>query len=472
MSISTPATDTARGFPLRKIMTITPLVLIGLGAAVVGALARVPDGQIALNIHIGSLDLGGKSFPEAKIALERWNAEQQEMVVHLRPAPETGLQHEWKPAAKKLGLSIDVAATLDAAGKAGHESLPGEVTRWVSGSKPILLAPMLTIDNEKIQSYLKLQIVHDVNRKPKRAKFVIMDGGGFGLNHEKPGLKVDIAASTTRISDAWKKFYALKAQPTPQVGTSTTAPVVPVSPPSTEDTQVDATNAQDETNDKEPRAELAIKTEKPDITAEDLKDIDGLIGKYASYVSGTSARANNIRLAASHINGTLLRPGQVFSYNDIVGPRDADAGYRNAPILIKGAHGEGIAGGICQTSGTLFNAVLRSGLKIVHRENHSAPIGYLPRGLDATVAYGSIDLKFENDTQSPVYLTATMDGRDLAFRLYGKTNSSRKVSLYQAGSYRRSNGGLSTTWYRVIREEGKVVHRDVIQSSYRPPAEH
>jgi vancomycin resistance protein YoaR len=213
-----------------------------------------------------------------------------------------------------------------------------------------------------------------------------------------------------------------------------------------------------------------------------------MLGAKSSYVNGTESRAGNIRIASGHINGTLLKPGDVFSYNQIVGPRNEDDGYRVAPILISGKHEKGIGGGICQTSGTLFNAVLKSGLKIVQRECHSTPIGYLPVGLDATVSYGSHDLKFQNDTDAPVYIAATMRGRELTFSIFGKKTPGREVKLVQAGSSRwggsyttqhdrskpagyrriveRASSGGSVTWYRLIKENGKVIHRDVISSHY------
>jgi vancomycin resistance protein YoaR len=209
-----------------------------------------------------------------------------------------------------------------------------------------------------------------------------------------------------------------------------------------------------------------------------------------SYVKGTASRLNNISIAAGRINGTLLRPGEIFSYNKVVGPRDEDSGYRVAPILINGRHDKGVAGGICQTSGTLFNAVLWSGLKIVHRENHSTPIGYLKTGLDATVCYGSIDFQFQNDTSAPVYMAAGVHGRSLTFTLYGKSVPGRSISLVRGAMSSQPNraqiqsdpskpagyrkvvekgaSGYHVTWYRVFKENGEETRRDSFSSHYRP----
>ena len=226
------------------------------------------------------------------------------------------------------------------------------------------------------------------------------------------------------------------------------------------------------------------------VTTVDLEKIDGVLGVKSSFVGGTAARLGNIRIAASHINGTLLKPGEIFSYNKVVGPRDEDAGYREAPILIEGRHETGVAGGICQTSGTLFNAVLKSGLKIVRRQHHSTPIGYLPIGLDATVSYGSLDFRFQNDTEAPIYLAATVRGRELTFTVFGKRVPGREVALVR-GAYARTEAtyetqpdrtkpvgyrhvaetgaaGCRVVWYRIVKSDGKIVQRDVIRSNYSP----
>ena len=489
MSVTSPATQTLRRLPVRRMLAVTPLVAIALGAAVVGARARVPDNQIVPGVHVGELDLGGKSLDEARPLLEKWAVRKQAVPVSLRFAPESGVTRIWKPDAAKLALSVNVASTLDAAGKAGREDIAGQVSHMFSGTKAIQVPPVPATDDVRLKAYLKRQIAGDVNRKPKNARFILLRGGGFGTHREVPGRALEVETSAAAVRRAWSDY--LTANPVAPSAAGQTGDDKRAQPPvgtppeesGATETQQAATTAVDGLE-----AVLSVTTTPAALTAADLGQINSVLGAKSSFVNGTTARLGNIRIAARHINGTLLKAGDVFSYNKVVGPRDEDEGYREAPILVRGRHDTGIAGGICQTSGTLFNAVLHSGLQIVEREHHSTPIGYLPIGLDATVSYGSLDLKFKNDTGAPVYVAATLSGRSLTFSLFGKQVPGRKVSLVR-GRYSRSGASYETqhdrskpvgyrrvvergasgahvTWYRVIKENGKVVHRDVISSHY------
>ncbi len=489
MSVTGPATGTVRRLPVRRMLAVTPLVAIALGAAVIGARSHVPDNHIVAGVHVGDLDLGGKSLDEARSLLEQWAARKQGTVVSLRLAPEAGVTKVWKPDAAKVGLSVNVPSTLDAAGKAGREDFAGQVGHMFSGPKTVQVLPVPAADDARLKAYLKRQIAGDVNRKPKNARFLLLPGGGFGTHKEELGRALDVEASAAAVKQAWTGFLAATPATAPsagQTGGDKPAETPGATPPAQGDaaeTHPAASAAADG-----PEAELSVNTTPAALTAEDLGEINSVIGAKSSYVNGTTSRLGNIRIAARHINGTLLKPGDVFSYNKIVGPRDEDEGYREAPILVRGRHDTGIAGGICQTSGTLFNAVLQSGLQIVEREHHSTPIGYLPIGLDATVSYGSLDLKFKNNTSAPVYVAATLNGRSLTFSLFGKHVPGRKVALVRGGfsrsgpsyetqhdrtkpaGYRRvverGSGGAHVTWFRIIKENGKVVHRDVISSDY------
>lgn len=117
-------------------------------------------------------------------------------------------------------------------------------------------------------------------------------------------------------------------------------------------------------------------------------------------------RGENIKLAVSKINGKILAPGDVFSFNDAVGPRTSEGGYQTAHVYTAGKVVDGIGGGICQVSTTLYNAVLKADLNVVDRRNHMFTVGYVPYGQDATVSYGTTDFKFSNSTKWPVKIVA------------------------------------------------------------------
>lgn len=115
-------------------------------------------------------------------------------------------------------------------------------------------------------------------------------------------------------------------------------------------------------------------------------------------------RSKNIELSASSINNVIVGSGDIFSFNDTVGPRDIAAGYQEAPEFLNGKIVVGIGGGICQTSSTLFNAIDQLGVNILERHRHTRDIGYVPKGRDATVSFGGLDFSFQNTLGIPVLI--------------------------------------------------------------------
>ncbi len=138
-----------------------------------------------------------------------------------------------------------------------------------------------------------------------------------------------------------------------------------------------------------------------------------------NYNAGYTARSTNLKIASSKINGTVLLPGEEFSFNKIVGKRTIQDGYQNAPIYENGKVVDGLAGGICQISSTLYNAVLLANLEIVERRNHNFTSTYVPEGRDATVVYGAIDFKFKNTREYPIKINSSVSGGVATFTIKG-----------------------------------------------------
>ncbi|MDR1913058.1 MAG: VanW family protein, partial [Clostridiales bacterium] len=123
----------------------------------------------------------------------------------------------------------------------------------------------------------------------------------------------------------------------------------------------------------------------------------GLLGTYTTYTTNVANRNTNIRLAAEYISGAMVRPGGIFSYYGSLGRVTSARGFKEAGILVNGKPDTGLGGGICQVSSTIYNAALEAGMKIVERHAHSAEVSYVPKGRDATVAWPSLDFKFQNN---------------------------------------------------------------------------
>ena len=117
-------------------------------------------------------------------------------------------------------------------------------------------------------------------------------------------------------------------------------------------------------------------------------------------------RNSNIERAAKTINGHIVQPGEVFSYKETVGPTNEKRGYKKGTIFVKGEKVEGVGGGVCQVSTTLYNAAANAGMTILERHDHSRPVTYAEEGEDAAISYGGIDFKFKNDKPFPVRINA------------------------------------------------------------------
>lgn len=170
----------------------------------------------------------------------------------------------------------------------------------------------------------------------------------------------------------------------------------------------------------------------PEITASDLAKhgIKELMAMYSTQFNTEDVnRTANVRLSAQKITGKLLYPGQIFSYNDTVGPREKAQGFKEAMEIINGEFVPGVGGGVCQVSSTLYNAVLLSGLTIVERTNHSKPLSYVPLGRDATVVYDILDFKFVNNSPAPVMIMAETVGNKLNVGIFGQRLLEKNIDI-------------------------------------------
>ncbi len=158
----------------------------------------------------------------------------------------------------------------------------------------------------------------------------------------------------------------------------------------------------------------------PHHTSQELSNANKVLGYYETGIGGSYQRYNNILLASQGINNVLLWPGDLFSFNEIVGPRTVERGYLPAPVILSGSTGVDYGGGVCQVSSTLYNAVLNSGLKVMERHPHSKPVTYIPKDRDATVSFDDLDFKFENTSQGPIIVKAGISGGRIWVQLRGK----------------------------------------------------
>jgi vancomycin resistance protein YoaR len=174
-------------------------------------------------------------------------------------------------------------------------------------------------------------------------------------------------------------------------------------------------------------ASLVVSRTEPDRTtaAANAMGITGVVGSYTTTYGGTDGRLHNVRLVADLIDGTLVAPGARFSFNQTTGERNAAKGFEAAPVIINGELENGIGGGVCQVSTTVFNAAFEAGLSIEKRTNHALYISHYPLGRDATVNYPDIDLVFRNDTDHWLLLRTFVGTGSLTVNLYGAPTGRR-----------------------------------------------
>jgi vancomycin resistance protein YoaR len=224
--------------------------------------------------------------------------------------------------------------------------------------------------------------------------------------------------------------------------------------------------------------------------------LSSLGSQFTTYFDpGNKARAGNIALAAKLVDGTVIDPGGTFSLNDAMGPRTVNRGFDYAPVIAAdGVLRQGVGGGICQYATTLFNAVLFAGLPVVDRQPHSLYISHYPIGRDATVAWGSVDLRFRNDTGSKLLIRSWVEGDALKVAIVGKTGRTASLSTGPFYDIRKPTHGRSdprviydadlgpgvVRWERGIdgrsvrvdrtvrRADGSLVFRDSFVSRYEP----
>ena len=165
---------------------------------------------------------------------------------------------------------------------------------------------------------------------------------------------------------------------------------------------------------------VEVETTKPRVTKEDLSKVKGIMGSFSSsYATSAPGRCKNIEIATSAINGTIVMPGEIFSFNDVVGPRTVERGYQEAGTYVGNKVEPGIGGGICQVSTTIYRAAMKANLRSVERTNHSMVVGYAEPGLDATVSYGYLDYKFKNTYDFPIYIQGSTAGKVVTYNVYG-----------------------------------------------------
>ncbi|MGB9840428.1 VanW family protein [Thermovenabulum sp.] len=238
--------------------------------------------------------------------------------------------------------------------------------------------------------------------------------------------------------------------------------------------------------------DLPLKKIKPFYTKEKLKNMN-IKYEIASFSTrfnlNQKDRINNIKLASDILNGIIIAPMEVFSFNETVGERTKEKGYRDAPIYFNNEVIQGTGGGVCQISTTLYNLVLLADLEVIERHHHSMPVGYVPPGRDATVSYGILDLKFKNNTGGYLVLSTEIIGNNLVMKFFSNEKFNKKVDIIseivntippgkiqkidnnlEVGKTRIEEGrpGCKVKVWKIINYQDKIEKKLVSIDTYKP----
>ncbi|GFN23234.1 vancomycin resistance protein [Thermanaeromonas sp. C210] len=354
------------------------LLLVGSLPALLGGSSLLGQ-RIWPAVYVGDTYLGGMKAEEGRRAL---------VDLALREAARP-VQLRWEdrvltttPGA--LGLTVDVEATLARALAVGRTGPWWERLSYLWPARKYYLDPVYRYEKDKAHSELE-GLIGPLRVDPQDARLEL-DAGG------RPRVVPGREGRAVVIEDLWVALQASLNQGSGQ----------PV--------------------------EIPTRGLAPNVSTEEIagRRITNAVSSFTTYFNPSDEnRTHNILLAAQALDGKWLKPGEEISFNELVGPRTVERGYREALVIEAAEFIPGVGGGVCQVSSTLYNAALQAGMTIVERQPHALKVDYVPPGLDATVAYGLIDLRLRNDTPYWYWLKAQVKGNSLTFTFYGPPEAPR-----------------------------------------------
>ena len=421
------------------------------------------SGKILDNVYIGTLNVGGMTEEEAAKALKPTATlyAQSDMVVTLGTA-------QLRLTPKDTGVALDIDALVDAAYSHGRGGSKAELEAAMEAAKTqdhiIGLLPYLNLNEDYIRSTL-VKCAQDAGSTLTQTTYGL-EGQQPQLSADKfdaeapgqtlvitmgtPGIGFDAAAVFNMVLDAYSmgtfqvsvESVDSTAEPEPidlmaildefyiapvdaSVDMQTFEPV-----PGSYGYSFNVESAQKLVDAAQYGEVIRIPMEyiAPEILDEAILFRD-ILGEGRTPHGGGQNRTTNLRLACAALNGKVLKPGETLSFNETLGQRTADKGYKTAPSYANGDVVDSLGGGICQVSSTLYYATLIADLDIVTRTNHSYPSSYIDYGMDATVSWGSPDFKFRNSTNYPIKIEAFEQNGYVNVRIWGTAEKNYYIQM-------------------------------------------
>ena len=485
----------------------TNIILIVIGVLVVltallstiFAILNIGNDKIMKGISIGNIDVSNLTKEDANKALSEIYLSNQENKIFLTYEDfETTITYQTLEVNYQIENAIETAYNIGRDGNVFKDNY-NILKSWLYGENVEI---DVSIDNDMI-SQIAQNINNSITGTVIQPSYYI-EGEKLIITSGKEGLKVD-------EQQLLEDIYNILKQDS-EIGGEITIPINIVQPDGIdinkihEEVYTEVQDAYYTTNPytiypekdgidfdvesakialQEPREEyeIALIITKPTKTVKDLGTEafpDKLSTFSTNYLTSNVNRTTNLRLAAEKINGTILMPNEEFSYNQTVGERTIQAGYKEAAIYSNGSVVNGLGGGICQISSTLYDAVVMANLNVTTRRNHQFVTSYVDAGKDATVVWGAQDFKFVNTRKYPIRIEATVSGGVATITIWGvkeeveydiKIETKRTATIAYTTQYiqdpslpagkevveQAGSNGRKVEAYKVVRLNGQVV---------------
>lgn len=402
---------------------------------------QINGDKIAKNTYVGDTNIGNLTKDEAKSMLKD--------KLNIGAIKLSFNDKQWSLAPSEIEASYDVDETIERAYSFNRnnnilDSLSKTIKTNFGSINSIDM--VVNYNEEKLKSKLE-KIKSDIDIEVKNATLDI-SGSNITITDDSKGLELDIENSLNKIKVNLQNGILSD--------------------------------------------ELVVNEVEPKITKSDLSNVNTILGRYTTVIKGSSeGRISNIKIAAQKMNNFLMMPGDEFSYVDKTGPYTASNGYKNAPVIVEGELQNGMGGGVCQLSSTLYNSVLYAGLEIVELRNHTIPSSYVPKGRDATVTDSGVDFVFKNNLTEPVYIKSYVYGSTLVTEIYGSSKDKQNIEIQtnidsvseatvknvedptidkgKEKVIEKGRDGYTVSTYRIYKDnEGNVIKKEKIYTSYYP----
>lgn len=400
---------------IKKLICIICVLIIAQLSLGMSKDKNTENKKIFKNIYIEDINIGGMDIDESRKEIEKQ--------YEINPIKITYEQKTWDISPKDIELKYNISDSLEKAYLYTHnedniENIKRIFNLSFKGGYYINLET--TYNEYKLSEIIK-QISKEINIKVKNATIEIKDSGEIIRTESKKGKEVDIIKLKEQIYDMI-------------------------------------------TNHKIENISLPINIIKPDITTEDVKSINTVLGEYSTSFNDHNSRGSNIHVAGISTSNKLIMPQEIFSYNKTTGYRSWSNGYKTAKVIVGGKYVNGEGGGVCQVSTTIYNAALLAGMQIEEVHNHTIASRYAPRGRDAAVSYGYIDLKLKNIYSHPIYIKNIVGDGSITSKIYGCSQDREKLYIKTEEKYSADKIYVNT--YRIyLDEESNKIREELIGNS-------